>query len=842
MGESRLPYIGNMSDPRHERQPLGRVASHLGVMLAVAVVMGVVVAGLAIPFAGVVGIGARNVAKTMDSLPAELQTEQLAQRTRIVDANGDVIASLYDENRVNVPLSQISRTMVKAIVSIEDYRFYQHGALDLKGTLRALVTNQASSGVVQGGSSITQQMVKLTLLSQAKTKAEQKAATADTYARKIKELRYAVAFEQNHSKDWILERYLNIAYFGDGAFGVQAAARHYFDTNAKDLNLRQSAVLAGLVKNPTGYDPTNSPDRALERRNVVIDRMAQLNVIPHAQAERTKKLGLGLHVRQTKNGCVFSRAPFFCDYVLNYLMKDPALGKTAEDRKQLLYSGGLTIRTTIDPRFQAAADASVRRHVFPTDRAIGALAMVQPRTGEVKAVAQSRPMGRDRAKGETYLNYVTPQEYGDSAGFQAGSTFKAFVLAAAIEKGIPLSTTFNAQPKMTFNQADYANCPGAGHFSGTFPISNSTTSGVMDVYRGTRESVNTFYLQLEQKTGVCAPFNLAREMGVELTNPTGDKYGNGAERVPTFTLGVANVSPIEMADAYATFAGRGLHCDPRPVTSILDASGNVVKNYPAQCKQVLRQSTADAVNDVLRGVQEGNGFGAAHGLQLDQPSAAKTGTTQDGKSVWFMGYTPQLTTAAMIAGASELGRPIQLGGQSVGGTYISEATGSGIAGPMWGDAMHVIDQWLPYADFVKPNASTVQGVQTTIPQTAGMSLDQAKQVISKAGFTAVDGGYVDSSYSQGTVAYTAPGAGTTTSSGSAVTVFVSDGTPYVAPAPQPAPSPSTPSGGGGGGGNGGKPGGGGGGTGGGTGGGGNGGGGKPGGGHGGGHGGGKPGR
>ena len=154
--------------------------------------------------------------------------------------------------------------MVKAIVAIEDSRFYEHGALDLRGTLRALVTNQASSGVVQGGSSITQQMVKLTLLSQAKTRAERMAATDDTYERKIRELRYAIAFEENYSKDWILERYLNIAYFGDGAFGIQAAARHYFDTNAKNLDLRQSAMLAGLVKNPTGYDPTNSPDEAMQ--------------------------------------------------------------------------------------------------------------------------------------------------------------------------------------------------------------------------------------------------------------------------------------------------------------------------------------------------------------------------------------------------------------------------------------------------------------------------------------------------------------------------------------------------------------------------------------------------
>src|SRR4051812_10296106 len=268
-----------MPVPSDERLPSSRVASHLLVMLAVAAVMGVVVAGLAIPFAGVLGVGARNVAQTMDSLPAELKTDPLPQKTKLVDSDGDTIATIYDENRVNVSLNQISRTMVKAIVAIEDYRFYEHGALDLKGTLRALVTNQANSGVVQGGSSITQQMVKLTLLTQANTKAEREAAVDDTYARKLRELRYAIAFEQHYSKDWILERYLNISYFGDGTYGIQSAARHYFNTNAKNLDLRQSAMLAGLVKNPTGYDPTNSPDAALERRNVVLDRMADLNVI-----------------------------------------------------------------------------------------------------------------------------------------------------------------------------------------------------------------------------------------------------------------------------------------------------------------------------------------------------------------------------------------------------------------------------------------------------------------------------------------------------------------------------------------------------------------------------------
>src|SRR6478609_1773257 len=442
-GLCRSRTLGLMSEPRDDRLSGARVLSHLVVMVVVAAVMGVIAAGLAIPFAGVLGVGARQVALAMDNLPADLQTDPLPQKTKLLDADGETIATLYDENRVNVPLDQISRTMVKAIVAIEDSRFYEHGALDLRGTLRALVTNQASSGTVQGGSSITQQMVKLTLVQQADTKAERKAATADTYQRKLNELRYAIAFEQHHSKDWILERYLNIAYFGDGTYGIQSAARHYFGVNAKKLNLRQSAMLAGLVKNPTGYDPTNSPDRALARRNVVLDRMASLNVISREEAEKTKATTLGLHVLSAKNGCWFSRAPFFCDYAWNYLLDDPALGESVAQRRQLLKSGGLTIRSTVDLDDQAAAEKAVKNPVDQRDQAVGALAMVEPRTGDVKAIAQSRPMGRSQKKGQTFLNYAVPTKYGDSAGFQAGSTFKPFVLAAAIEEGIPLRTTFN---------------------------------------------------------------------------------------------------------------------------------------------------------------------------------------------------------------------------------------------------------------------------------------------------------------------------------------------------------------------------------------------------------------
>ena len=771
--------------PPDERLPASRVLSHLGVMGLVAVVMGVVVAGLAIPFAGLAGIAARDVARSMDELPTELTVEPLAQKTRILDGAGNTIASLYDENRINVSLSQVSRTMVKSIVAIEDYRYYEHGALDLRGTLRALLTNQASGATVQGGSSITQQMVKLTLVDQADTKAERLAATEESVARKIRELRYAIAFEEQYSKDWILERYLNLAYFGDGAYGVQSAARHYFDKNASELDLRESALLAGLVKNPTGLDPTNAPDAALERRNVVLDRMAQLSVISDKKAKQTRRTGLGLDIQPTDNGCVNSRAPFFCDYVINYLLEDPSLGKTKDERRQMLRTGGLTIRTTVDLRFQQAADTAVRNNVNPTDQAIGGLAMVEPGTGDVKALAQSRPMGANKELGQTFLNYVVPQEFGDSAGFQPGSTFKAFVLAQALMDGVPprYSLTVPAQESIPESQFGKPDCP----YQSTAvwePSNFDGAGGTYNLYTGTQNSVNTFFANLEVITGLCKPYELAKEMGISLTNPSG-------ERVPSFTLGVSDVSPLEMAEAYATFAARGEHCEARPVTAIEDTRGNTLKEYGERCSQVMENAVADTVNDILKGVLEPGGFG--QNITIDQEDAGKTGTTQDGKAVWFVGYTPNLATAAMIAGANSEGQPIPLAGLTVGGQTIFEASGSGIAGPMWGESMGVISQWLEDATFTRPDISALLDQGGEVPSVGGLSISTATRIIEDAGFSVIVGPEANSSYPEGTVAFTDPGSGESYFDGAPVTLYISTG--YV------PPPPPTNNGGGGDGGN-----------------------------------------
>jgi membrane peptidoglycan carboxypeptidase len=757
-----------MSSRRPDRIRFADAVAHLGVMVAVAALVGLLVAGLAIPFAAVAGFGARSVADSMDKLPSDLTAEPLAQRTRVLANDGTLLATWYDQNRVNVPLNKVSLTMRKAIVAIEDYRFYEHGALDLKGTLRAFITNQASSEVVQGGSSITQQMVKQTLITQADSNKEIAAAQADTYERKIRELRYAIAFEQKYSKDWILERYLNVSYFGDGAWGIEAAARHYFSTPAAQLRLPQAALLAGIVKNPTQFDPTNNPAESRERRNVVLARMAELNVISMSEARRAIKQRLGLDVAPTRNGCVGANGEFFCDYVREYLKQDPALGRTVADRVRLLQAGGLTIETTIDPRMQVAADESVAAHVNPTDQAIGGLAMVEPGTGAVRALSQSRPMGRDKANGETFLNYVVPRRYGDAGGFQAGSTFKVFVLAAAIKQGTPLSTRINSPQTVSIAPSELETCDGTLASTDVWSPSNSTGSGSFDLYSGTQQSVNTFFAQLEARTGLCDPVTMARDMGIEV--PERDVVG-------PFTLGVTNTNPLSMAGAYATFAARGEYCEPRPVQRILSPTGKVVADYPDRCQQLMPSAVADAVNDILRGVQEPGGFGYDNGLGLSQPSAGKTGTINDNKAVWFVGYTPNMATAAMLAGANSLGYPITLNGQSVGGVYISRAFGSTQAGPIWGDAMEVVEDYVPDVDFTTPDPNAIPGRMVTVPSLGGQSPADAATQLRDAGFLPSIGSTVDSSFAEGTVAYTSPVAGAEVGTGSPVTIYVSDGTP-----------------------------------------------------------------
>jgi membrane peptidoglycan carboxypeptidase len=661
-------------------------------------VAGLVIGVMTIPAVAFASYTANQLSDAMGDLPTLLHDGPAAQTTKLLGMDGTQttqLAYFYKENRQDVPLAEINGTMQQAILAIEDNRFYSHGALDLKGTLRALINN-AANGTTQGGSSITQQLIKLTLVQQAQTQEQIEAATEPSIARKLRELKLAAQYEETHTKDEILERYLNIAYYGDGAYGINAAANHWFSTSPDKLSIKQAALLAGVVKNPSYYDPKRYPDRAVQRRNTVLAVMAQQGKIDAAEAGRLSQEPLDLKITSYSNGCASAKngGTFACDYVRRFLLQEPALGQTVEDRRAVLERGGLTIESNIDLRMQQAVSEAVTSTVDPTDRAIGSIALVEPGTGKVRGVAQSRPMGSDTKSGQSYINFGVPTAYGDSGGFPAGSTFKVFTTAAALKKGIKVQRRYNAKKRMTIPGGTFRACNG-GRVVDSWKVSNSTTSGKMNLYTGLRKSVNTYFAQLERDTGLCETVQMAKAMGI--TVPDQDQVG-------PFTLGVTSVSPLTMAAAYAVPASGGLYCKPQPVSRILDMKGQVVKEYTNECTRVLDTGIAAQINDILTGLQKPGGFGHSNGTALRIPSAAKTGTTQSNKAVWYMGYTPKLVAASMIAGADDTGRPTSLVGTTLRGKPMSftQVGGSSLAGPMWKKAMGVIQDYLEPTPFEAP--------------------------------------------------------------------------------------------------------------------------------------------
>ena len=681
----------------------------IGSMAWLSVLAGVLVAAMVLPASAFVLNSSRRLTQDVLDLPLLVADAPNPQTTRILASNGDRIAYFYQENRQDVPLDDISEYMQTAIVSIEDYRFFEHGALDLKGTLRALTRNAGSGEGTQGGSTLTQQLVKLTLQQQAITPEQRDAATERSLERKIRELKIAIEFEEELSKEEILERYLNIAYFGDGAYGINAAAYHFFSTKPANLTVLQSATLAGLVQNPETTNPRVYPERALQRRNTVLAVMAKRGEIDKATAEKLAAEPLGLKFTKFPNGCVNSQASFSCDYIRRYLLADEDLGETVADRRALLERGGLTVKSNIDLTMQSAVNKAVTKHVDPKDKAIGALAMVEPGTGKVRAIGQSRPMGRDKKKGETYINYVVPKKYGDSGGFQAGSTFKMFTVAAALNEGISPYKSYSSPSSMTLPPGTFFDCDEGS--TGEFRVRNSTGAGYFNMIRATRRSVNTYFAQLQRDVGLCETVEMAESMGIDV--PFKDDEGRalpGNGQVPSFTLGPIDVSPLDMAAAYATPAAGGIYCEPSPVDELLDQHGRLIKKYEPECERVLSEDDAAIVNEILVGLQQPGGFGHSNGSGLSVPSAAKTGTTTGSKAVWYVGYTPEIATASMIAGVNKKGIPSSLRGITLNGRQINFGpSGSSLAAPQWKSAMGAIESNLTPVKFKKANMSKYGG-------------------------------------------------------------------------------------------------------------------------------------
>ncbi len=440
-------------------------------------------------------------------------------------------------------------------------------------------------------------------------------------------------------------------------------------------------MLAGLVQQPYAYDPLRNPEGAENRRNVVLNRMAELDYITVAQAQKAQKKHVvdQLNPSSNSNGCTSSIAPFYCDYVMNVIRNSPAFGNTLAERDALLRQGGLTITTTLDTKAQAAAQAATEKYIpveDPSGKA-AAITMIKPGTGDVIAMAQNRRWGTDGVGNTTY-NYNVNRDMGGTIGMQAGSTFKVFVLAAAIEQGISASEKISSPPSKTFDK--FVNCTDGAAFP-PYTARNSTRSGKLNMREATAYSVNTYFVGLEQRTGICRPAEIAEALGVRLGN------GDPLARVPSFVLGANEVSPISIANAYATFAAHGLYCEPRVITSVVDRNGGRLPIGQPVCKQAIDREVADGVTSMLREVIDGSLPGRTGGrMYLGRNAAGKTGTTNDSAAVWFAGYTPDLASAVWV-GDPRGGYKYPMKQITINGVYFEQVFGSLLPGPIWKESM-----------------------------------------------------------------------------------------------------------------------------------------------------------
>ena len=663
----------------------------LGRLVAFAAVGGVLAAAMVIPVVAATGVLVRNQADKFTTI--SLDSSGLPQRSEILDRNGRLLAYVYGVDvpyykntnsasalqyfgwdRAPVDYSQISPNMVNALVAIEDSRYWQHGAIDLRGTVRAAM-NDLQHKPVQGGSTIAQQYVKNVLLLQAE-KADNsqgvQAAAADTLSRKLNELRMAVAAEHQQSKQQIVAGYLNDAFFNNNAYGIEAAAETYFGTTAAKLSVTQAATLAGIVENPSAYDPVQHPGLAITRRNTVLERMAATNNgLTYAEFQKDEKEPLGLTFSIPESGCQSASvgsAGFFCQYVEEVFLQNPAYGKTPMDRAKLLSTGGLKIYTTLDPQDQNAANTAVnyvlpaRSHTYNPAKNADTEAVVQPGSGQIMALAEDRPYGT--GKGETEINYAVNTAYGGSSGVQTGSSSKLFTLLTALKQGMPFGAVMSAPGSTTVT--GYTNCQGgpAGYYqgqAGAFNVTNAEGPGSasnQSLYTGTVQSVNTYFAELEQKVGLCNVVHTAASLGMTRADGTSlfskDGSQDSADNIPSFTLGSVNVAPLSMAAAYATVAARGMYCAP---VAILKITGNTGKNMPvpsAGCHRAFSAQVADAANYILQGVlTSGTAAPPAGPGGIGRPAAGKTGTSNvegGGGTPYaaFAGYTPNLVSYTSV--------------------------------------------------------------------------------------------------------------------------------------------------------------------------------------------------
>lgn len=714
---------------------------------------------------------------TIPRFPAEEDAPgSLPQNSIIYAADGTPITTLHaEQDRVLVPIDRIPEVVQDAVVAIEDKRFWSHRGIDLKALVRAAYVNATEGRVVEGGSTITQQYVKNTLVGNDRT-----------LKRKIREARLAWELERDYTKDEILGKYLNTIYFGKGAYGIQAAARKYFSKRASELGLVEAALLAGLIAAPERYDPVDVPEAAIGRRNLVLARMKELGMIEDPVYAEAVGSPLGLRLAPEKRRYP---AAYFVEHVKEQILHDPLFGNTDRERYDFLFKGGLRIHTTIDLEMQKAAENAVNGVLSQPSDPYGALTAIDPRTGHIVAMVGGRDFfAKPKKDPVAQVNLAT----GDGGtGRQAGSAFKPFALVAALESGISPQKTYRASSSITIPLG----------YGAPWHVENYEGSGFGDLTleQATIDSVNVVFAQLIMEIGPERVANTAYQMGIQ----------SRLRSVPSAVLGTNEVNTLEMASAFGTLATNGAHAQPVAIERITDATGRPLYEAEPIVEEVLNPGIAWVATQILRKVIL---YGTGVAANIGRPAAGKTGTAQRWRDAWFAGYIPQLTAAVWV-GFPQAQIPM------VPPTTRIRVTGGSFPTQIWHAFMAAATRGMPVEEFTKPesyfvnlavdvtqgclaneltpstNISMITFVRGTepgrcttttgtlpapeagVPSVVGLPVADAERLIDEAGFVAAKEAEFHPEYPEGTVIGQSPEPGTSATVGTPITMVVTSQQP-----------------------------------------------------------------
>lgn len=725
------------------------------------------------------GFAASAGISIFENLPDYIKPVNASQASTIYGIkNGEPVevAKFYNENRISIDYNDMSPNIRNAVVATEDPRFFEHGGVDIISLIRATLTNAAMGGGGPGGSTITMQYVKNSLVEAANLSGDKEAieeATVATVDRKLREIRLAIALEGVATKQEILAGYLNLAFFGNQINGVQSASEYYFGVEAKELNIPQAALLAAMLKSPNDYRPdaAENLDRAKSRRDYVIDNMQAEGYITAQEASTAKATPIIVNISDTPAGCEANQVTaFYCDYAVWEIRNSVEFGPTLEDREMLLRRGGLEIYTSMDMDVQQAAYAATNKWAPPTNeyKLGSATVSVQVGTGRILAMTQNRIYDQTLSDdpSRTSVNYSSDKSYGGSSGFQTGSTYKIFTLAAWLTRGFKLNDHVDGRVK-EWNASDFsARC---GTLLGTWAPNNIVKEPEdLSVIRATSLSVNTAFASMASQLDLCDIRDTAVAFGVKRSDGTELQY------VPSSILGVNELSPLTMAAAGAAIANKGVYCSPVAIDRVVVRSSKKELTPPRSiCSAAVTPEVAAGMTYALQRVMSG-GTGSASSTGDNTPLAGKTGTTDEGVQTWMTGYSSAVSTATWVGNVS--------GSVALPRVRLNNKAANTVRHDIWRTTMQQVNKLYPGGPFDAPPASMIEATMITVPNIASQVPSSGAQVIQTSDLNAaIMVTPVSSSVPPGTVAYTRPAVGTVVPRGTQIKIYVSKGGNTVVP-------------------------------------------------------------